>query len=148
ASRFQPDGVHGPSQIVYPTKFQWTDTGWQSRPLRDMVIYELHTGTFTPEGTFAGIRNRLPYLGDLCIAAIELTPVSDFPGSRNWGYDGVALFAPSRAYGSPDDLRALVNDAHRHGLSVILDVVYNHLGPEGAYLPAFSREYFSDRHRT
>jgi maltooligosyltrehalose trehalohydrolase len=148
ASRFQPDGVHGPSQIVDPTKFQWTDTGWQSRPLRDLVIYELHTGTFTPEGTFAGIRNRLPYLRDLGITAIELMPVADFPGSRNWGYDGVALFAPSRAYGSPDDLRALVNDAHRHGLSVILDVVYNHLGPEGAYLPAFSREYFSDRHRT
>lgn len=148
ASRFQPDGVHGPSQIVDPTKFQWTDTGWQSRPLRDLVIYELHTGTFTPEGTFAGIRNRLPYLRDLGITAIELMPVADFPGSRNWGYDGVALFAPSRAYGSPDDLRALVNDAHRHGLSVILDVVYNHLGPDGNYLPCFSPRYFSTRHQT
>ncbi|HEY0874638.1 MAG TPA: malto-oligosyltrehalose trehalohydrolase [Vicinamibacterales bacterium] len=148
ASRFQPDGVHGPSQIVDPTLFRWTDRGWQSRPVRDLVLYELHTGTFSPEGTFNGIRERLPYLRDLGITAIELMPVADFAGDRSWGYDGVALYAPSRAYGSPDDLRGLVDAAHAHGLSVILDVVYNHLGPEGAYLPAFTNEYFTNRHQT
>ena len=148
ASRFQPDGVHGPSQIVDPTTFRWTDSRWQSRPVRDLIVYELHTGTFSPEGTFGGIRARLPYLRDLGITAIELMPVADFAGDRGWGYDGVALYAPSRAYGTPDDLRALVNAAHRHGLSVILDVVYNHLGPEGAYLPAFTEQYFTDRHQT
>jgi len=148
ASRFQPDGVHGPSQIVDPEAFAWHDAGWRSRPHRDLVIYELHVGTFTPEGTFAGVQARLPYLRDLGVTALELMPVADFPGARNWGYDGVALFAPSRAYGRPDDLRALVDAAHRHGLSVILDIVYNHLGPEGAYLPRFNPGYLTDRHRT
>jgi maltooligosyltrehalose trehalohydrolase len=148
ASRFQPDGVHGPSQVVDPTVFTWTDRQWQSRPARELVVYELHVGTFTPEGTFAGVERQLPYLRDLGITAIEIMPVADFAGSRNWGYDGVALFAPSRAYGTPDDLRRLVNSAHEHGLSVLLDVVYNHLGPEGAYLPQFSRAYLTGKHRT
>ena len=148
ASRFQPEGVHGPSQIVDPWAFAWHDSRWRPRPHRDLVIYELHVGTFTPEGTFAAVEAKLPYLRDLGITAIELMPVADFAGSRNWGYDGVALFAPSRAYGAPDDLRRLVDAAHRHGLSVILDVVYNHLGPEGAYAPAFNPSYLTDRHRT
>src|SRR5690606_25905526 len=121
-------GVHGPSQIVDPSAFAWTDGEWRGVPRGEIVIYELHTGTFTPEGTFAGVRDRLPVLRDLGVTAIELMPVADFPGARNWGYDGVALYAPSRAYGTPDDLRALVDRAHALGLAVILDVVYNHLG--------------------
>jgi maltooligosyltrehalose trehalohydrolase len=148
ASRFQPDGVHGPSQVVDPNAFAWTDERWQPRPAPDLVIYELHVGTFSAEGTFAGVEQRLPYLRDLGITAIELMPVADFAGRRNWGYDGVALFAPSRAYGTPDELRRLINSAHAHGLSVMLDVVYNHLGPEGAYLPRFSRGYLTGKHRT
>ena len=148
ASRFQPDGVHGPSQIVDAMSFPWTDAGWRSRPAVDLVLYELHVGTFTPEGTFAGVERQLPYLRDLGITAVELMPVADFAGTRNWGYDGVALFAPSRAYGTPDALRRLVNSAHEHGLSVLLDVVYNHLGPEGAYLPQFSGAYLTGRRHT
>ncbi|CAN5698349.1 malto-oligosyltrehalose trehalohydrolase [soil metagenome] len=148
ASRFQPDGVHGPSQIVDPLAFAWTDVRWQSRPAPDLIAYELHIGTFTKAGTFAGVQHRLPYLRDLGVTAIELMPVADFAGSRNWGYDGVALFAPSRAYGAPDDFRRLVDAAHGHGLSVLLDVVYNHLGPEGAYLPLFSPGYLTGRHTT
>ena len=148
ASRFQPDGVHGPSQIVDPAAFEWHDASWRSRPARDLVVYELHVGTFTPEGRFSGVESRLPYLRDLGVTAIEVMPVADFPGARNWGYDGVALFAPSRAYGRPDDFRRLVDAAHRHGLAVILDVVYNHLGPEGAYLPRFNPAYLAGRHRT
>ena len=148
ASRFQPDGVHGPSQIVDPLKFAWTDGRWQSRPAPDLIAYELHVGTFTEAGTFAGVQRRLPYLRDLGVTAIELMPVADFAGSRNWGYDGVSLFAPSRAYGAPDDLRRLVDAAHGEGLSVLLDVVYNHLGPEGAYLPLFSPDYLTGRHTT
>ena len=148
ASRFQPDGVHGPSQIIDPSLFPWRDGGWRPRTPRDLILYELHVGTFSPEGTFDGARRRLPYLRDLGITAVELMPVADFPGARNWGYDGVDLFAPSRAYGHPDDLRRLVDAAHAHGLSVILDVVYNHFGPEGAYLPRFSPAYFTDRHQT
>ena len=148
ASRFQPDGVHGASQVVDPLTYRWNDARWHPRPPSDAIIYELHVGTFTPEGTFAAAQSRLSYLRDLGITAIELMPVADFAGNRNWGYDGVALFAPSRAYGAPDDLRAFVDAAHGHGLSVILDVVYNHLGPEGAYLFRFSRSFFIDRHRT
>ena len=148
ASRFQPDGVHGPSQVVNPSLFTWNDSGWQSRPVHDLIIYELHVGTFTDEGTFAGVERRLPYLRDLGVTAVELMPIADFAGNRNWGYDGVALFAPSRAYGSPDDLRRLVDAAHQHGLSMLLDVVYNHLGPEGAYLPRFSRGYLTGKHTT
>ena len=148
ASRFQPEGVHGPSEIVAPATFVWTDARWATRPVRDHIVYELHVGTFSPEGTFDGVRQRLPYLRDLGVTAIELMPVADFAGSRNWGYDGVALFAPSRAYGRPDDLRRLVDAAHGQGLAVFLDVVYNHLGPEGAYLPRFTGNYLTDRHQT
>lgn len=148
ASRFQPEGVHGPSQIVDPGAFRWTDDGWRGVPARDLVVYELHVGTFSPEGTFAGVRERLPLLRELGVTAIELMPVADFPGARNWGYDGVCLYAPSRAYGRPDDLRALVDDAHRLGLGVLLDVVYNHLGPEGGYVTVLIPEYLTNRHQT
>jgi maltooligosyltrehalose trehalohydrolase len=147
ASRFQPDGVHGSSQVVDPSTFIWTDDRWQPPPPRDITVYELHLGTFSPEGTFDGARARLPYLRDLGVTAIELMPVADFGGARNWGYDGVALFAPSRVYGTPDAFRRFVDAAHAHGLAVILDVVYNHLGPEGAYIHAFSPAYFTDRHQ-
>jgi maltooligosyltrehalose trehalohydrolase len=146
ASRFQPDGVHGPSQIVDPHTFVWTDDGWTGIPRNDLVLYELHVGTFTPEGTFASAARRLPYLSRLGVTAVELMPVADFPGARNWGYDGVDLFAPARCYGTPDDLRQLVNAAHALGVAVFLDVVYNHLGPEGNYLSVFSPYYFSDTH--
>ena len=148
ASRFQPDGVHGPSAIVDPRAFAWSDGGWRGVALRDLTIYEAHVGTFTPEGTFAGAALRLPHLRDLGVTAIELMPVADFAGTRNWGYDGVAPFAPSRAYGAPDDLRRLVDAAHALGLAVLLDVVYNHFGPDGAYFSQFTPYYFSERHRT
>jgi len=147
ASRFQPLGVHGPSQVVDPQAFAWTDVSWTGIDLADLVLYELHVGTFTPEGTFASAIDRLDALVDLGISAVELMPVADFPGRRNWGYDGAALFAPSRAYGTPDDLRRFVDEAHRRGVAVHLDVVYNHLGPDGAYLAAFSPAVFSPVHR-
>jgi maltooligosyltrehalose trehalohydrolase len=147
ASRCQPEGVHGPSEVIDPSRYQWHDAAWRPAS-RDLVIYELHVGTFTPEGTCAGVTSRLEYLRDLGITAIELMPVADFGGSRNWGYDGVSLYAPSRAYGSPDDLRALVDAAHGLGLAVLLDVVYNHLGPEGAYLPQFYPDYLNASHQT
>jgi maltooligosyltrehalose trehalohydrolase len=146
ASRCQPHGVHGPAAVVDPRAYAWSDRGWRGVSLRDAVIYELHVGTFTPEGTFAGVTDRLPYLAELGATVIELMPVADFPGSRNWGYDGVSLFAPSRVYGTPDDLRRLVDAAHGLGLAVILDVVYNHFGPDGAYASAFSPSYFSATH--
>ena len=147
ASRAQPDGVHGPSLVVDPD-FAWTDHEWRGVRLRDLVVYELHVGAFTPAGTFAGVMDRLPYLAALGVTAVELMPVADFPGAWNWGYDGVALFAPARAYGTPDDFRRLVNRAHELGLAVLLDVVYNHLGPDGAYHAAFSPYYFSDHHES
>ena len=146
ASRFQPHGVHGPSQVVDPSTFVWTDEAWRIPSLEDLVIYELHVGTFTPAGTFDGLADRLDYLAQLGITAIELMPVGDFPGRHNWGYDGVSMFAPARCYGTPEALRSLVNAAHVRGLAVILDVVYNHFGPDGAYAHAFSPYYFSDRH--
>ncbi|HZT75816.1 MAG TPA: malto-oligosyltrehalose trehalohydrolase [Vicinamibacterales bacterium] len=148
ASRFQPDGVHGPSQVVDPSAFAWTDESWDGLALADAVIYELHVGTFTPAGTFRGVTERLEYLKDLGITAIELMTIAEFAGRRNWGYDGVDLFAPSHRYGRPDDLRQLVDAAHRAGLAVILDVVYNHLGPDGAYLSAFSPSYFTNARQT
>jgi maltooligosyltrehalose trehalohydrolase len=148
ASRFQPDGVHRPSEIVDPGAFRWLATGWHGRDARDLTIYELHVGTFTPQGTFEAARERLPYLQDLGITAIELMPLAEFPGTRNWGYDGVHLFAPSRNYGRPDDLRAFVDAAHALNIAVILDVVYNHLGPEGNYLTQFYPGYMTDRHQT
>ncbi|MEP0546218.1 MAG: malto-oligosyltrehalose trehalohydrolase [Rhodothermales bacterium] len=147
ASRFQPEGVHGPSEVVNPEAFSWGDAAWGGVAQRDLVFYELHVGTFTPEGTFCAATERLEYLRDLGVTAVELMPVADFPGRWNWGYDGAALYAPSRAYGTPDDLRALVDRAHGLGLAVFLDAVYNHLGPDGAYLAAFG-PVFTDKHRT
>ena len=148
ASRFQPEGVHGPSEVTDAAEFRWTDGGWTAPPLERFVIYELHVGTFSPEGTYRGTARLLPRLVELGVTAIELMPVGDFPGDRNWGYDGVSIFAPARCYGTPDDLRALVDAAHRLGLAVLLDVVYNHFGPDGAYASAFSPYYFTDAHVT
>jgi len=145
ASRYQPEGVHGPSEVVDPDEFAWSDDSWEGLSPETLVIYELHVGTFSPEGTFAGAAQRLEYLLDLGVTAIELMPVADFAGDRSWGYDGVAMFAPARCYGTPDDLRRLVDKAHRMGLGVILDVVYNHFGPVGNYAYAFSDQYRSQR---
>jgi maltooligosyltrehalose trehalohydrolase len=148
ATRFQPAGVHSFSQVVDPALFEWTDDGWRGIPLEDAIIYELHVGTATEVGTFDALIERLEDLRDLGVTAIELMPVADFPGERNWGYDGVNLFAPARAYGGPEALRRLVDAAHARGLAVLLDVVYNHLGPDGNYLRQFSQDYFTDRHHT
>jgi len=147
ASRFQPEGVHGPSVVVDTRSFPWTDEAFRGHELADLVIYELHVGTFTRAGTFEAVIPHLPQLIDLGITAVELMPVAEFPGSRNWGYDGVHLFAPQSTYGGPRGLRRLVDACHAHGLSVVLDVVYNHLGPEGNYLNDFG-PYFTDRYRT
>jgi maltooligosyltrehalose trehalohydrolase len=147
ASRYQPAGVHGPSQVVDPGKFEWSDSEWSGVGMRDVVLYELHLGTFTPEGTFAAAGRRLRWLKDLGITVVELMPVADFAGERNWGYDGVCPFAPARCYGTPDELRALVNEAHRLGLGIHLDIVCNHFGPDGAYQGVFSPYYFSSENR-
>lgn len=148
SSRFQPQGVHGPSEIVDPAAFAWRDAAWDGIPADAVIIYELHVGTFTRQGTFDAVTGRLPYLRDLGVTAVELMPVAAFPGGRNWGYDGVDLFAPSPAYGRPDDLRRLVDAAHRQGIAVFLDVVYNHLGPDGAYMSTFAPQFFTSRHHT
>jgi maltooligosyltrehalose trehalohydrolase len=148
ASRWQPEGVHGPSMVVDPRSFQWSDGGWQRPPFRDLVIYELHVGAFTKKGTFRAAIEKLEHIRDFGANAIELMPIGDFGGGRNWGYDGVYLFAPSRAYGSPRDLRALVDAAHRTGLTVILDVVYNHFGPDGNYLHAYIGNYLDEAEKT
>ena len=148
ASRFNPEDVHGPSEVVDPRAFEWRDDAWRGRPWHEAVIYELHVGTFTPEGTFAGVEKRLDHLAELGITAIELMPIADFPGERGWGYDGVLPFAPDAAYGRPDELKALVDAAHARGLAVMLDVVYNHFGPEGNYLHAYAPQFFTDRHHT
>jgi malto-oligosyltrehalose trehalohydrolase len=147
ASRCQAEDVHGPSVVIDPLAFSWRDTSWRGRPWEEAVIYELHTGAFTPDGCFSGVIERLDYLVDLGITAIELMPVADFPGQRNWGYDGALLFAPDRAYGSPDDLKELVQAAHDRNLMVLLDVVYNHFGPEGNYLYVYAKEAFFDERR-
>ncbi len=147
ASRFQPEGVHGPSEVVDPCSFEWHDTAWKGIPLRDLIIYELHTGTFTGDGTFEAVIPMLDYLAELGINALELMPVSQFPGGRNWGYDGVYPFAPQNTYGGPMGLMSLIDACHARGLAVILDVVYNHLGPEGNYLNQYGY-YFTDRYRT
>ncbi len=148
ASRFQPRDVHGPSEVIDPEAFDWQDGSWRGRPWNEAVIYELHVGAFTPAGTFAGVGEQLDHLVDLGITAVELMPVADFPGKRNWGYDGVLPFAPDSAYGRPEDLKYLVQSAHERGLMVLLDVVYNHFGPEGNYLKAYAPQFFTDRHCT
>ncbi|WP_244592851.1 malto-oligosyltrehalose trehalohydrolase [Azospirillum palustre] len=146
-SRFQPEGPHGPSQLVDPHRFAWTDQGWQGRAIKGQVIYEMHIGTFTAEGTWDAALAELPALADLGVTVLELMPVSEFPGRFGWGYDGVNLFAPTRLYGDADAMRRFVNEAHRLGLAVILDVVYNHFGPDGNYLKCFADDYFTDRYR-
>ncbi len=146
-SRSQPEGVHAPSEIVDPDSFQWSDLDWKGIPLADYIFYELHVGTFTAQGTFQAALSKLAHLKDLGVTAIELMPVAQFPGSRNWGYDGVDLYAPHSAYGGPAGLKTLVNAAHVAGLAVALDVVYNHLGPEGNYLAEFG-PFFTNRYRT
>jgi maltooligosyltrehalose trehalohydrolase len=149
ASRSQPDGVHGPSEVIDPAGFRWTDDGWAGVTLDDLVIYELHVGAFTAGGTFASAIERLDAVARLGVTAIEIMPIAEFAGARNWGYDGVALFAPASAYGGPSGFKQLVNAAHERGLGVILDVVYNHLGPEGNYVGAVTGgRFFTDRHRT
>src|SRR5688572_7641538 len=146
-SRFQPEGVHGPSRVVDPNTFKWTDDDWQAPAMADYVIYELHVGTFTKDRTFAGIEQHLAELRELGVTAIEIMPVAEFPGARNWGYDGVLPYAVQSTYGGPEGLRHLVNAAHKAGLAVVLDVVYNHLGPEGNYIGAYG-PYFTETYRT
>ncbi|UCF19888.1 MAG: malto-oligosyltrehalose trehalohydrolase [Gemmatimonadota bacterium] len=146
-SRYQPAGVHGPSRLVDPRAFRWSDSSWRGLDRADLVIYELHVATFSPAGTFAGAADRLSHLRELGVTAIELMPVAQFPGMRNWGYDGAYPYAPQNSYGGPDGLRHLVDAAHGEGIAVLLDVVYNHLGPEGNYLSEFG-PYFTDRYGT
>ncbi len=148
ASRFQPEGPHGPSQVVDPSRFRWTDAGWTGLRLEGQVLYELHVGTFTREGTWSGAAAELSDLARVGITCVEVMPVAEFPGAFGWGYDGVDLFAPTRLYGAPDDMRAFVDRAHAVGIGVVLDVVYNHLGPDGNYLKDFSPAYFTDRYAT
>ena len=147
ASRWQPEGVHNPSALFFADDFVWLDAGWRGVARADLAFYELHVGTFTPEGTFDAVIPRLPELRDLGITAIELMPVAQFPGTRDWGYDGVHPFAVQNSYGGPRGLQRLVDACHQHGLALFLDIVYNHLGPEGNYLAEFG-PYFTDKHRT
>ncbi len=148
ASRYQPGGPHGSSCVVDHRAFRWTDQKWRGANLKGQVLYEMHVGTFTAEGTWAAAAQQLPELAEIGISAIEMMPIADFPGEFGWGYDGVDFFAPCRLYGRPDDLRAFIDAAHSLGVAVILDVVYNHLGPEGNYLGVFSDDYTTDRYRT
>jgi maltooligosyltrehalose trehalohydrolase len=148
ASRFQPEGPHGPSEVIDPRSFPWTDAAWRGDRVTDRVLYELHIGTFTTEGTWAAAARELPELARLGITTIEVLPVADFVGDFGWGYDGVNPFAPTRLYGRPDEFRAFVDRAHALDLAVILDVVYNHLGADGNYLGHFATDYFTTRHRT
>ena len=146
-SRFQPEGPHGPSQVVDPNAFRWSDASWRGVGLEGQVIYELHIGTFTQQGTWAAAGDQLEELAGVGITVLEIMPVADFPGQFGWGYDGVNLFAPTRLYGSPDDFRRFVDRAHSLGIGVILDVVYNHIGPDGNYLKEFAPSYFTDRYK-
>jgi malto-oligosyltrehalose trehalohydrolase len=148
ASRFQPADLQGPSEVIWPLGFDWQDEDWKGRLWEETILYELHVGTFTRKGTFAAASKRLDYLVDLGITAVELMPIADFPGSRNWGYDGVLLFAPDSSYGRPEDLKCFVQRAHKKELMVFLDVVYNHFGPEGNYLHAYAKSFFTERHDT
>ncbi|WP_336486120.1 malto-oligosyltrehalose trehalohydrolase [Methylobacterium nigriterrae] len=148
ASRFQPDDVSGLSEVIDPRAYAWSDEGWRGRPFEEAVIYEVHVGTATPEGTYAGLERRLEDLRDLGVTAIELLPIADFKGGRNWGYDGVLPYAPDAAYGRPEDLKRLIDRAHSLGLMVFLDAVYNHFGPAGNYLHAYAGTFFTERHQT
>jgi maltooligosyltrehalose trehalohydrolase len=148
ASRYQPGGPHGLSQVIDPSTYRWNDAAWQGVSLAGQVMYEMHVGTFTQEGNWRAAAAKLPYLADLGVTVLEVMPVGDFDGNFGWGYDGVNLFAPTRLYGPPDDFRAFVDSAHQSRLGVLLDVVYNHFGPSGNYVPQFSKGYFSARHHT
>src|SRR6266853_37757 len=148
ASRCNPQGVHGPSEVIDPCAFAWDDEHWRAPPWRAAVIYELHVGAFSPEGTFAGAAARLEHLARLGVTAVELMPVAAFPGARGWGYDGVLPYAPQGSYGTPQQLKALIAAAHRRGLAMLLDVVYNHFGPEGNYLHWYAPQFFNERHVT
>jgi malto-oligosyltrehalose trehalohydrolase len=148
ASRFQPRDVHGPSEVINPAAYAWRDAGWKGRPWHEAVLYELHIGAFTPQGTFLAAIDKLDHLARTGITAIELMPLADFAGNRNWGYDGVLLYAPESSYGRPEDLKELVDAAHERGLMVFLDVVYNHFGPDGNYLPLYAPQFFTSRHKT
>ncbi|WP_243373423.1 malto-oligosyltrehalose trehalohydrolase [Microvirga solisilvae] len=148
ASRFQPDDVHGLSSVIDPRSFEWSDRSWKGRPWEETILYEVHVGTATPEGTYTGLMKKLDYLRDLGVTAIELMPLAEFPGRRNWGYDGVLPFAPDASYGSPDDLKRLIDHAHSLDLMMFLDVVYNHFGPSGNYLHSYAKSFFTERHPT
>ncbi|MBV9430567.1 MAG: malto-oligosyltrehalose trehalohydrolase [Hyphomicrobiales bacterium] len=148
ASRFQPDDVAGRSLVIDPCAYTWEDPQWRGRPFEEAVLYELHVGTATPEGSYAALTQKLAELGDLGVTAIELMPLSDFPGLRNWGYDGVLPFAPDASYGTPDELKRLIDRAHGLGLMVFIDVVYNHFGPSGNHLSSYAGEFFTKRHIT
>lgn len=148
ASRRNPQDVHGPSEVIDPTTFSWTDGDWHPRPWREAVVYELHVGTFSEAGTFAGVESKLGHLTQLGVNVIELMPIADFPGTRGWGYDGVLPYAPESAYGTPDELKSLIAAAHKRGIAVMLDVVYNHFGPEGNYLHSYACQFFTERHHT
>jgi maltooligosyltrehalose trehalohydrolase len=148
ASRFQPSSVHDASEIIDPDTFEWLDDDWRGRAGEEAVVYELHLGTFSREGTYAGAEAKLDYLAELGVTAIELMPLSSFPGRHNWGYDGVLPYAPTHCYGRPEELKHLINTAHAKNLMVFLDVVYNHFGPDGNYLSLYAPQFFTDRHRT
>jgi maltooligosyltrehalose trehalohydrolase len=148
ASRAQADDVHGASLVVDPRAYRWQNPGWTGRPWEEAVVTELHVGTATPEGTFEGLRRRLDHFADTGITAIELMPVADFSGTRGWGYDGVLLYAPERSYGTPDDLKRLIDEAHGRGIMMLLDVVYNHFGPDGNYLHAYASQFFDESRHT
>src|SRR5690606_18309371 len=148
ASQAQAGDVHGPSVLVDQHAYRWRHPNWKGRPWEEAIIYELHIGTFTEEGTFASARQRIGYLADLGITAVEIMPVAAFGGKRGWGYDGVLPYAPHSAYGSPDDMKAFIDECHEHGLMVLLDVVYNHFGPDGNYLAAYAPDFFDDRRHT
>jgi maltooligosyltrehalose trehalohydrolase len=148
ASRFQPEGPHGPSEVIDPAAFAWTDEQWPGCRLAGQVLQEIHVGTFTPEGTWESARRQLVRLAGLGVSLLEVMPVAEFPGRFGWGYDGVDLFAPTRLYGRPDDFRRFVDHAHHLGIGVLLDVVYNHLGPDGNHLKAFAPAWFSQKHET
>jgi malto-oligosyltrehalose trehalohydrolase len=147
-SRFQPFDVQGPSEVVDPAGYRWRNTGWKPRPWHESVLYELHVGSFTQAGTFADAVDRLSHLAELGVTGIQLMPIADFSGTRNWGYDGALPYAPDSSYGRPDDFKAFVDAAHGHGLMVFLDVVYNHFGPDGNYLPIYAAQFFTDCHKT